>query len=212
MRNYILIGDSGHGKVIEDSIVASHGKVIAKLDDKYSTVFQEGPYLKGPLSAIHELIQEDTKVIISIGHNPIRKKIVERLKLDEDKYGIVIHPSAIISPSITIQNGTVIMPNVVVNADSFIGNHVILNTGSIVEHDCRVYEYAHISPGAVLTGGVTVGEGSQIGAKSSVNPLVNIGHWSIIGAGSTVIKDIPDNVTAVGIPTKVIKKEGFLND
>lgn len=48
MTNFILIGDSGHAKVIEDCIVAAHGKVIAKLDDKYTTLFQEGPYLKAP--------------------------------------------------------------------------------------------------------------------------------------------------------------------
>ena len=212
MINFILIGDSGHGKVIEDCIVAANGKVIAKLDDKYTNLFQEGPYLKGPISSINGLIEENTKVIISIGHNLIRKKIVDRLQLEENMYGIVIHPSAIISPSTIIKNGTVIMPNVVINADSIIGNHVILNTGSIVEHDCKVSNYAHISPGAVLTGGATVGIGTHVGAKSSVNPLVNIGQWSIIGAGSAVIRDVPNNVTAVGIPTKVIKKEGYLND
>lgn len=212
MMKFILIGDSGHGKVIEDCIVAARNKVIAKLDDKYTTVFQEGSYVKGPLSAIHELLDKDTKVVISIGHNLIRKKIVERLQLDGDMYGIVIHPSAIMSASSSIKNGTVIMPNVVVNADSVIGGHAILNTGCIVEHDCRIGDYAHISPGTVLTGGVIVGEGTQVGAKTSVNPLVNIGEWSIVGAGSAVIKNIPNNVTVVGVPTKVIKKEGLKND
>lgn len=210
MSNYILIGDSGHGKVIEDCIRANGEQVIAKLDDKYQSRFQEGPYLKGPLSIIKELVNENTKVIISIGHNAIRKKIVERLQLEEDKYGIVIHPSAIISPSVTVENGTVIMPNVVINADSKIGRHAILNTSCIVEHDCIVEDFVHISPSAVLTGGVIIQVGTHMGAKSTIIPMVNVGKWSIVGAGSVIIENIPDHVTAVGVPTKVIKKEGLL--
>lgn len=208
MTEYILIGDSGHAKVIEDCIIANAHKVIAKLDDKYTSIFKEGPYTKGPLSCIEDLIGDNTKVIVSIGNNSIRKKIINRLKLKQEQYGIVIHPSAIISPSVTIQSGTVIMPNVVINADSQIGEHVILNTACVVEHDCKIDDFSHISPGAILTGGVNVGEGTQIGAKSSVLPLVKIGYWSMIGAGSVVIKSIENNVTAVGVPAKVIKKEG----
>lgn len=212
MTNYILIGDSGHAKVIEDCIEATGGKVIAKLDDKYEFLFHEGPYIKGPLSLIKQLLIKDIKVIISIGNNAIRQAIVERIQLENTNYGVVIHPSAIISPSAKIENGTVILPNVVINASVMIGNHVILNTGCIVEHDCIIGEFAHISPSAVLTGGVIIEEGTQIGANSSVNPLVKVGKWSIVGAGSAVIRDIPDNVTAVGVPTKVIKKEGLIND
>ncbi|MGN7479856.1 acetyltransferase [Solibacillus silvestris] len=210
MTSYILIGDSGHGKVIEDCIVASGHRVIAKLDDKYNSQFQEGPYIKGPLSIIKELLDNQTKIIISIGHNFIRRQVVERLALKEDCYGIIKHPSAVISPSAILGYGTVIMPNVVINASSKIGHHVILNTASIIEHDCLIKDFVHISPGTVLTGGVEVGIGTQVGAKTSVNPLVKIGKWSIVGAGSAVIRNIPDNVTAVGIPTTVIKKEGFI--
>lgn len=209
MLKYILIGDSGHGKVIEDCVVASGGKVVAKLDDKYQNMFQDGPYIKGPLSIIKQLLNEEVKVLISIGNNVIRQAIVNRIQLEKSYYGTVIHPSAIISPTATIGHGSVIMPNVVVNASSVVGNHVILNTGSIVEHDCLIENFVHISPSAVLTGGVIISTGTQIGAKTSINPLVKVGKWSIVGAGSVVIRDIPDNVTAVGVPTKVIKKEGF---
>ncbi|MCT6923376.1 acetyltransferase [Metasolibacillus sp.] len=210
--NFVLIGDSGHGKVIADCIQAGGHHLIAKLDDKYLSSFQEGPYKKGPISMIKGLLAEDIKVIISIGHNAIRQKIVDRLQLSIEYYGTVIHPSAIISPTAKIGYGTVIMPNVVINADSVIENHVILNTGCVIEHDCTIQNFAHISPGAVLTGGVLVQEGTQIGARSSVNPTMQIGKWSMIGAGSAVINDIPDNVTAVGVPAKIIKERRSLND
>lgn len=211
MIEYILIGDSGHAKVIEDCIIANSNKVIAKLDDKYSSIFKEGPYIKGPLSCIKSLLKNNTKVVVAIGNNQIRKKIVGLLNIKIDYYGTVIHPSAIISPSASIQAGTVIMPNVVVNADCQIGGHVILNSTCVVEHDCVVENFAHISPGTILTGGVTVGEGTQLGAKSTVIPLIKIGDWSMVGAGSVVIKNIDDRITAAGVPARVIKKEGTIS-
>ena len=63
MEKYILIGDSGHAKVIEDCIVSNGNQVIAKLDDKYTDTFKEGPYLKGPISNIYDLLADDIKVV-----------------------------------------------------------------------------------------------------------------------------------------------------
>ena len=207
MEKYVLIGDSGHAKVIEDCIVSNGNQVIAKLDDKYTDTFKEGPYLKGPISNVYNLLADGIKVVISIGNNEIRRKIVQKLNLEHRYYGIVIHKSAIISTTSTFGIGTVIMPNVVVNANATIGAHVILNTGSIIEHDDVIEDFVHVSPGCVLTGNVTVGEGTQIGAKSVVIPSVTIGRWSMIGAGSSVVRNIGDHVTAVGVPAKVIRKK-----
>ena len=63
----------------------------------------------------------------------------------------------------------------------------------------------HIS-GAHLAGNVHVGELTHIGIGASVVQGVKIGRNVIIGAGAAVVADIPDNVTAVGVPTRVIKQ------
>jgi len=46
----------------------------------------------------------------------------------------------------------------------------------------------------------------KIGSHSVVMPGVTIGENSIVGAFSLVNQDVPDNVIAVGVPAKVIKK------
>jgi acetyltransferase EpsM len=51
-----------------------------------------------------------------------------------------------------------------------------------------------------------MGEGSMMGVGSSVIPCVKIGSWATIGAGAAVVRDIPDGVTAVGVPAKEISK------
>ena len=52
---------------------------------------------------------------------------------------------------------------------------------------------------------MSIGNCSWVGIGSAIIQGKIIGDGSIIGAGSVVISDIPDNVTAVGIPSKTIK-------
>jgi acetyltransferase EpsM len=33
-----------------------------------------------------------------------------------------------------------------------------------------------------------------------------VGAWSVVGAGTVVIHDLPDGVTAVGVPAEIIKR------
>ena len=69
-----------------------------------------------------------------------------------------------------------------------------------------VGDYCHIVPHATLCGQVHVGEGTIMGVGSYAIPCVHIGCWSTIGAGAAVVKDIPDGVTAVGVPARVVKE------
>lgn len=203
-----VVGAGGHSKVIQDLIkLNENNQIIALLDDKYTNLtFKDDRYL-GPIDSAIELlnIHTDIKFIIAIGNNEVRKNIVNTLTFNEDCYATLIHPTAWISPSVTIGVGTVVMPHAVINTDSCIGNHTIINTGAIIEHDNRISNFVHVSPKATLTGGVEVGEGVHIGAGTSVIPNIKIGEWATIGAGATVIKSIPSSCTAVGVPAKVIK-------
>lgn len=208
MDKIILIGDSGHGKVIEDCIRSQGSKVIAKLDDRYKEQFYEDSVIKGPIELIEDLLIDEVKVVITIGSNSIRKYMMERLGISNDKYGVIIHRSAIISDAVKVGNGTVIMPGVVINADTIIGSHTIINSHSVVEHDCVLEDFTHISPGAILTGNVKIGQGSHVGAGVTIIPGIEIGSWTTIGAGASVISNIESNVTVVGVPAKVIKREG----
>jgi len=211
VRKIVIIGDSGHAKVITDIVNSNDDmSVFAKLDDKYQEVFVEDGLLKGPVSHLDELIESDSKiqVVIGIGSNTVRKKIVSNLRILSEMYVSVIHSSAIVSPSAELGNGTVVMPGAIINADAKIGDHVIVNSASVVEHDCVVGDFVHMSPLAVLTGGVRIGEGTHIGASASVIPLKTIGVWTIVGAGAVVVSDIEDRVTVVGSPARVIQREG----
>lgn len=54
---------------------------------------------------------------------------------------------------------------------------------------------------------ISIGDDVEIGSNSVILPGVRIGDNSTIGAGAVVIRDIPENSIAVGVPARVIKKK-----
>ena len=181
-----LYGASGHAKVIMDILHASNIKIDALIDDN-ENINELHNY-----KVLHE-ITNASPIIISVGANSIRKKISEKLT---GEFGSAIHPSAIISPTAKINEGTVVMQGAIIQSDAIIGKHCIINTSTSIDHECIIGDFAHISPGAILCGNVSIGEGSWIGAGTTIIPGVKIGRWSIIGAGSVVTRDIPDGAVA----------------
>lgn len=194
-----LYGASGHAKVIIDILRDSGIPVLGAFDK--NPAIQEIAGIPVIGAEVEEKLE--APLIISIGDNSIRQRVAHTLQA---VFGKAIHPSAILSPSVRVGEGTVVMQGAIIQASTVVGHHAIINTGASIDHDCRIGDYAHISPGAVLSGNVQVGEGTHIGAGAVVIPNLKIGKWCKIGAGAVVIRDIPDKVTAVGNPARIIKE------
>lgn len=197
-----LLGASGHAKVIIDSLKASGKKISGLFDDNPEVKELLGYNVFGSFDSNR---LGDEELIISVGLNHIRKKIVDKLP-GEIRYGNAIHPSAIMSEHASLGEGTVVMQGAVIQSSVSIGKHCIINTTASVDHDCLLEDYVHISPNATLCGAVSVGEGSQIGAGAVVIPGIKIGKWSLVAAGAVVMKDVPDNVLVLGNPARVVKR------
>lgn len=182
--------------VIKDIVEAQGEKVKAFVDDNPVLDVYDGR------KVLHSTEEVDV-LIVSIGDNAARKRVVERL--GDKRFGLAIHPSAVVSPSAIIGDGTVVMAGAVINAGAVIGRHCIINTGASVDHECVLGDYVHVAPHASLCGQVQVGEGTLMGVGSCAIPCVKVGCWSTVGAGSSAVCDIPDGVIAVGMPAKIIK-------
>lgn len=200
MARVYLFGASGHGKVIKEIVESNGDSVTAFIDDDSDVCTTAG------LPVLHDATGL-SPIIVSIGSNSVRKLIAERLCSADAvvEFSTAIHPSAIVSSSAQIGEGSVVMAGAVINADVIIGKHCIINTGATVDHDCVIEDYCHIAPGAHISGGTQVGEGTWIGVGASVIQCLHIGYNCMIGAGSVVVCDIPDGVTAYGNPCKIRK-------
>ncbi|MCQ5375782.1 MAG: serine O-acetyltransferase [Methanomassiliicoccales archaeon] len=108
--------------------------------------------------------------------------------------GADIHPGAKIGKGFFIDHAT----GVVIGETAEIGDNVCIFQG-------------------VTLGGVstekgkrhpTIGNNVVIGANATILGNIKIGDNVKIGAGSVVVKDVPPNSTVVGVPGKVVKKDG----
>lgn len=201
-----ILGASGHGKVVAEIALASKGwQQVVFYDDAWPQKQQNGQFqIVGNTQRLVEL-ENKPEVVVGIGDNQIRLRKQEELISAGFVVATVIHPTAVVSATAKISAGTVIMPGAVVNADVHIATACIINSNAVVEHDCVLADGCHVSPGVALAGGVHLGEGTWIGIGASVIQQKTIGKYVKVGAGAVVVSDLPDNVTAVGVPARIIK-------
>lgn len=190
-----LYGASGHAKVIIDILRQKGIDVEALIDDNPEVNVLQG-------KPVRHVFSGETPMILSIGSNRVRKMLDEKL---DTTFATAISPTAIVSPSVTVGDGSVVMQGAILQTEVKVGRHCIINTGACVDHECRIGDYVHLSPHATVCGDAEIGEGTWIGAGATVIQCVKVGKWSVIGAGAVVIEDIPDGVLAVGNPARIIR-------
>lgn len=201
-KNLLIIGASGHGKVVADiALKMKQWESIAFLDDNESIETSMGLKIIGPTNDIGKYINE-YEIFVGIGNNTIRENINETLEKTGASIPILIHPSAIVGADVEIGIGTVIMARAVINCCSVIGKGCIVNTGATIDHDNCIGDFAHISPGAHLAGTVNVGQRSWLGIGSIVSNNVSISKECTIGAGAVVVRNITNPGIYVGVPVR----------
>jgi len=145
-------------------------------------------------------------VFIGAMGSPKRKRWIQKIEQKGLNFDIAIHPSAIVGDSLNIGKGCIICPGIVLTCDIKIGKHSIINIGSTINHDCTIGDFVTIGPGVNIAGHVIIGDECWISIGVKITNKVSIGKGSFIGAGAVVTKDIPENVLAVGVPAKPIRK------
>ncbi len=208
MEHVILMGASGHAKVVIDIL---HEMSCREGIEYNIELLDDDASLQGTKIMGHKVVGKisdcvnypKSRFLISIGNNKIRETLAKRYQLD---YMTAIHPSAIIGTDVAVGEGTVIMAGAVINCGTKIGTHCIVNTGATLDHDNKISDFVHISPGVHLAGAVSVGEKSWIGVGSCCVNNISIGAEILVGGGSTVIGDLTAKGTYVGTPAKRLKK------
>jgi len=109
--------------------------------------------------------------------------------------GIEIHPGAKIGDGLFIDHGT----GVVIGETAEIYNNVTIYQGVTLGGTGKQKGKRH----------PTVGNNVVVSTGAKVLGNIIIGDNARIGAGSVVLRDVPPNTTVVGIPGKIVVREGI---
>lgn len=202
MNQLVIIGASGHGKVVADIAQKTGYEHIVFLDDNETVKDCGGYTVAGKCSSFADY---DCDIFVAIGNPDVREKFLKDLEKCGKNIPVLVHPGAIVAENVKIGKGTVIVAGAVVNPCAVIGNGCIINTCASVDHDCIVADCVHISIGAHVAGTVSIGERTWIGAGATVSNNVSICKDTMIGAGAVVVKDICEKGTYVGVPARMMR-------
>ena len=201
----VILGAGGHAKVVIDAVNAGDRfDIVGMLSDHDPDIGETvcGVVVSGPVEDGLQSFNADTVFHVAIGDNAARQKYSERLRDAGRSLATICHPTAWVSPSAVLGEGSYVGPNASVNAQVRAGVSIIVNTGAIVEHECAIGSFTHIAPGSCLTGRCDVGQGVFIGARSVVVPGRRICDGAIVGAGAVVVRDVAPHSVVKGVPAR----------
>ncbi len=114
------------------------------------------------------------------------------------KTGIEIHPAATIGRRFFIDHGT----------------GVVIGETAVIGDDVTIYQGVTLGGTGKDTGKrhPTIGNNVMIGAGAKVLGPFEVGDNSNIAAGAVVLNEIPPDSTAVGVPARVVRRNGLRVD
>ncbi|MGB8419087.1 acetyltransferase [Paraburkholderia sp.] len=210
MQNIVLVGSSGHAKVIID-IVEKQGRYrIAGLIDAFRAVGEATlgyPVLGGESDLDRLVTEHDLKgVIVAIGDNSVRAKVADKVAdvCPQLPFVNAVHPAASVGKGTSMGAGTVVMAGAVINADCRVGRLCIVNTKASLDHDCIMEDFSSLAPGVTTGGNCRIGSHAAVSIGAVLRHGITIGEHSVVGAGSIVLKAVDAFSVTYGNPaTKV---------
>ena len=153
---------------------------------------------------------EPLAVAVAVGSPVGRTAVVARLGSALLSFPALVHPRVALAPQqrIALGEGCIVQQGCILTCDIVLGRFVLLNLGCTVGHDAVLDDFCSLMPHANVSGAVVLGLGVYLGTSATIIQGVRIGANTIVGAGAVVVRDLPANITAVGVPAKSVKNEG----
>lgn len=211
MARVVVIGASGHGKVVIDALERAGEHVVVGLIDarKPAGAPWYGHTVLGDEAALARLVDELALegVVVGVGDNAVRARVVDRLDAEVPALRFVnaVHPSAQLARGATLGVGVVVAAGAILGPDTTVADHAIVYTRASLDHDGELGRCASLAPGAVTGGDVRIGAHTAIAIGTTIRHGRSIGPHTVVGAGSVVVDDLPGHVVAYGSPARVIR-------
>ena len=150
---------------------------------------------------------EPLAVAVAVGSSASRAAVRCRLTAPRLTFPVLVHPQVVLTPQqrIVLGEGCIVQQGCLLTCDITLGRFVLLNLGCTVGHDAVLADFCSLMPHASVSGAARLSAGCYLGTNATVIQGVRVGENSIVGAGAVVVRDLPANVTAVGVPARELR-------
>lgn len=192
IKSIAVYGAGGFGKEIRGMLeMQFHGLGFAGYIDDFKNLEQ------GLLAIDYD------DVLIAIASPKIRQHLVQNWRFHEVAFMKLISTDVSIHNSVQVGKGSIICSGARLTVDITIGEFVIINLNATIGHDVVIRDYCSIMPSVNISGNVVLHKGVFVGTGATILQGITIGENAVIGAGAVITKDVPPNVTVMGVPGKI---------
>lgn len=214
MRKILIYGAGGFGREVQWLIERINQKdtvweIEGYLDDSLEPgTVVNGYSVLGGADVLREC-PEGTAIACAVGPPAVRERIVRRIRqVGEFEFPNLIDPSVMMSDTIALGEGNIICAGNILTVNIDIQDFLLLNLSCTVGHDVRLDSFVTVYPGVNISGAAHIERGAELGTGSKVIQGKTIARNAIVGAGSIVVRDIPADCTAMGVPARPVKLSG----
>ena len=192
-------------------------EIVSILDDNNDIIGKTFNNIKvdGPIKEKINRFNSETKFVFAIGSVNSRlgrKKIIDSLNLDSNRFATLIHPTCKIYSSVKIGEGCIIHFGCIVLAQTVIENFTLLSACCVIGVKNLIGEGCLFASSITTATDIKIGSYSFIGAGAVIAPNIEIAAGSMIGLGSCLFRDTNEGEFTLGNPARVIKREEVDND
>lgn len=162
----VILGAGGYGQTVAD--------VVSQLDRYEEILFLDdnAPTAAGKCEEYIQYIDVNTEIYPAFGNNESRLNWLYRLLEAGAMVPTLVHPTAYISPTVTMECGNVVLPKAVVNTSCHLGKGCIINCGALIDHGCVIEDGVHVCLGAIVKGDNRIKQCTKIEAGEVIQARI----------------------------------------
>ncbi|WP_346662433.1 phosphotransferase [uncultured Merdimonas sp.] len=159
MKSLLILGAGGLGHMIRETALELGYEKVSFLDDA-----AKDPEVVGKSCDYQAFLGEYESAVAALGDNGMRLYWTERLMEAGYQVPAIIHPSAVVSKSAAIGQGSFVLHRAVVNTHTVVEHGVLINSGAVIDHDSYIASGAHIGLGSVVKSNCTIASKRKVEA------------------------------------------------